>query len=146
MYSFILQMKKVFSIIFTFLILLSGMHLSIATHICGGEVASVKWSFSGKIGSCGMENFKTIFHPGKKIITRNCCHNKLAFFKVDNNYSPSNFQIKDVSKNILKVFFISESFSNLQLVASNSIQINFSPPHNFPVSAVSLPDICVFRI
>jgi hypothetical protein len=139
-------MKRLLSIAIAVLILLSGMHFSISTHFCGGEVAAVKWSFSGKIASCGMKSLTSINHSGHKSISANCCHNKVTYFKVDNNYSPSKFQIKNVSKNILEVFNVPASYSNYPLIAANSIQINFSPPYNSLVSAVSLPDVCVFRI
>ena len=39
-------MKKLFSILFAAMILLSGMHLSLATHLCGGEISAVKLSFA----------------------------------------------------------------------------------------------------
>jgi hypothetical protein len=138
-------MKKLFSISFAFLILLSGMHLSIATHFCGGEIAAVKWSFSGEKATCGMETTKQKC-PVHNGITSNCCHNKMAFLKVDKNYSPSAFQIKEVTKNILKVFYAPLNLSYNSLIASNSVRKNFRPPDNFLVSAVSLASVCVFRI
>jgi hypothetical protein len=138
-------MKKLLSIAIAFIILLSGMNLSIATHYCGGEVAAVKWSFSGQKASCGMENPKPIC-PANKGIASNCCHNKISFLKVDKNYCPSTFKIKDVTKSLLQVFNIPVNISCQSLFALNSIQKNFSPPGNLSVSTVCLADICVFRI
>jgi hypothetical protein len=85
-------MKKLLAISFAFFIVLSGMHLSIATHFCGGEVADVKWSFFGKKATCGMEKTQQTCLAHHKIKS-NCCHNIIAFYSVDNNYSPSSIQI-----------------------------------------------------
>lgn len=137
-------MKKLFSISFAFLILLSGLHLSIATHICGGEIAAVKWSFSGEKATCGMENPKQTC-PEHKGIYSNCCHNEIVNYTVDNNYNPSSFQIKEVSKTLLQVFSIPVN-SSLPFIASNSFYTDVSPRDNSLTSAVSLADICVFRI
>jgi uncharacterized protein YxeA len=48
-------MKKIFSILFAVMVVLSGMHISISTHICGGEIAAVKLSVSAVKATCGME-------------------------------------------------------------------------------------------
>jgi hypothetical protein len=137
-------MKKLFSILFAFLILLSGMHLSIATHVCGGEIAAVKWSFSEEKATCGMEVAKQS-DSDKNTITSECCHNKLSVYTVDNNYNPSSFQIKELTKNLLQVFNIPvntfSSISNLSYSHPNVI-----PPDIALTSAVSLADICIFRI
>jgi hypothetical protein len=138
-------MKKLLAISFAFFIVLSGMHLSIAAHICGGEVAAVKWSFFGKKATCGMEkNQQTCLAHHK--IKSNCCHNTIAFYSVDNNYSPSSIQINEITKILLQVFLIPLSFSLNAVTTSTSLSKIVSPPGNLPANAVSLPDICVFRI
>jgi hypothetical protein len=138
-------MKKLFAISFAFLILLSGMHLSIATHICGGEVAAVKWSFSGEKATCGMEGAKQKC-PSHNGIASNCCQNQIIVYSVDNNYNPSSLQIKEVTKNLLQVFDIPVSISLNSFIASSSIRNNVIPPNIVLTSAVSLADICIFRI
>jgi hypothetical protein len=138
-------MKKLFSISFAFLILLSGMHFSIATHICGGEVAAVKWSFSGEKATCGMENPEQTC-PDHKSITSNCCHDKVAVFSIDNNYTTSSLKILEVAKNFLQVFDIPVSISFNSLTASTALCTINSPPGDLLASAVSLSDICIFRI
>ena len=47
-------MKKLFSILFAAIVLVSGMHLSVATHFCGGEISQVKLSFTHENATCGM--------------------------------------------------------------------------------------------
>jgi hypothetical protein len=138
-------MKKVFSILFAALILVSGMHLSIATHICGGKVAAVKWSVSGQKATCGMENTKQTC-PSHNGIQSNCCHNKIAFFTVDNNYNSSTFLVKDIVKVVDHIFAIPVNLATNTTLASISLYTNVSPPDKSIANAVSLVDICVFRI
>lgn len=138
-------MRKFFSISLVLLVLISGMHLSFATHICGGEVAAVKWSFSDEKATCGMENPKQTC-PAKNSIDQDCCHNEIANFTVDNNYSPSAFQIEDITKNLLQIFFVPVTLSFHSLTVANSFYTDVSPHHKLLTSAVSLVEICVFRV
>jgi len=138
-------MKKLFCILFSLLIVLSGMHLSFATHFCGGEIAAVKWSLSGEKATCGMENEKQNF-PSQKSISSNCCHNKIANYSVDNNYNPSSYQIKDVTKCVSQFFTVPFNTSLYSINISNSLNANVYPPGEIITSAVSLADICIFRI
>ena len=138
-------MKKVFSILFATIILVSGMHLSIAEHICGGKVAAVKWSFSGEKAGCGMEKAKGTCqsHSG---IASNCCKNKIYYFSVDNNFNPSGFLVKDITKKVSQVFTVPVSLLPHSYIVSYSSFTNVSPPDKTIANAVSLVDICVFRI
>ncbi len=139
-------MKKLFSIVFAALILLSGMHLSLATHICGGELAAVKWSLVDEKASCGMAIDKQINTTANTITAESCCKDETSFFAVDSNYNPSTIQINEPVNQLLQVFYIPETigfqFSNTR----SSVNATIQPPGKFIASAVSLPDICVFRI
>jgi len=140
-------MKKFLSISFSFLILLSGLHITIATHYCGSEGAtSEKVSVTGELASCGMEGpEETCPLPGKHLGTH-CCDDKVSVLAVDNNYAPSVSDFKAFSQHILQVFNIPASLQISSLTAVNLISTSVSPPGYYLVSAVSLPDICVFRI
>src|SRR5512138_2236142 len=92
-------MKKVLSIVFAGLILLTGMHLSIAAHLCGGEVASVKLSFSGQEATCEMEMPKEC-SVHNELTASGCCKNKVSYYSVDKNYSPSSFESNTAFKKI----------------------------------------------
>lgn len=139
-------MKKLLSISFAFLILLSGMHISVATHICGGEVAEVKWSFSGEKGTCGMENPFKLCPVHNGISSKSCCQDEVAAYTVDSNYSPSSFQTIKASNNLVQVFYVPVNLLFHSLAATTPLFTNISPHNKLPASAVSLPDICVFRI
>jgi hypothetical protein len=137
-------MKKVFSILFASVILISGMHLSIAKHICGGEVVAVKWSFSGEKATCGMENPKETC-PVHNGIASNCCRNEFAFYAVDNNYCPFSFQIKDITKKLSKIFLVPVNLLFYSTAFPLSSYEIVWPPDKIFARAVSLADICVFR-
>jgi hypothetical protein len=136
-------MKKFLSISFAFLILLSGMHISLATHICGGEVAAVKWSLSEEKATCGMS---TPTSHSQNSIASSCCHNKLSVYSVDNNYNPSSFQVKEITNSFVQVFIVPVSISTHSFFASNLSISHTIPPNIATTSDVSLPEICVFRI
>ena len=139
-------MKKLFSILFVAVILLSGMHLSLATHLCGGEVSAVKLSFTHEKADCGMCSTEQTNKAEKSIAAEGCCKDEMSFLAVDNNYNLSTTEINQPTNQLLQVFYIPESIG-FQFIHTNSItNTNVQPPGNYIASAVSLPDICVFRI
>jgi hypothetical protein len=138
-------MKKVFSILMAFLILISGMHLSVASHFCGGELAAVKWSLSGKLATCGME--KDANTPdNQESIASDCCHNQLAFCKTDYNFDISSIQLKQPSFKIIKMMVATENLIAYSPAKTFSNFTNVIPPGQISSSTVSITDICVFRI
>jgi len=139
-------MKKFLSISFSILILLSVMHLTISTHYCGGVMAASKVSVFGKLASCGMETPVDQCPLTGSHLGSNCCSNKVSVFAVENNYTPSFSEFKSFSQNIIQVFDIPVSYQIQSLSVLSLYSTNVSPPGNIMVSAVSLPDICVFRI
>ena len=138
-------MKKTFSIVLALLILAAGIHLSIAKHICGGEVVAVKWSLSGEKASCGMEN-EGGSCPNSKDISSDCCQDEISIYSVDSNYSPSVFHICKISNNISQVFTVPVSLGTQSLLASHLLCSSNEPPGKLLTSAVLLSNICVFRI
>jgi len=139
-------MKKLFSILFVALILLSGVHLSLATHLCGGELSAVKLSFAHEKASCGMCAEELTPATEMSIESESCCKDEMSFFAVDSNYSPSTFQINQPTHQLLQVFNIPKTIG-IQFNHTNpTTNTNVQPPGNYIASAVSLPDICVFRI
>ena len=139
-------MKKLFSILFAGMIILSGMHLTIATHLCGGEISQVKLSFTHQKASCGMCGEEETTSPEKTIGNESCCKDQMAFYAVDNNYSPSTLQIKHTVNQLLQLFDIPKTIGIQSIHTNSSLNTNVQPPGNYIASAVSLPDICVFRI
>jgi len=122
------------------------MHLSFAAHLCGGEVSAVKLSFTHEKASCGMCAKEETNSTNKTFSTESCCKDEMYFFAVDSNYSPSTLQINQPINQLLQVYDILKTIG-IQLNHTNSASnTNVQPPGNYIVRAVSLPDICVFRI
>ena len=139
-------MKKYFTIPLALLILVSGMHFTIASHFCGGEIAATKVSVSGKMATCGMAHDVKSNSSTQTSLSTNCCENEISIYSVDNNYAPSAFHFKEITQNILYEFNTPEGFS-LQLNFPSLINpTNVSPPDYYLANAVSMADICVFRI
>jgi hypothetical protein len=139
-------MKKLLSISFALLILLSGMHLTIATHFCSGELAASKVSFSGELASCSMEGPVDRCLSTAKHSDSNCCKNEVSVLSVDHNFAPSFTIFKIFSPNLLQVFEIPACLHIHSLTAVNLVCSTISPPGNLLVNAVSLPKLCVFLI
>ncbi len=140
------SVKKLLSIFFAFLILLSGMHFSIATHYCGGELADSKASFSGGLASCGMEcPVGQCSNPGYHLDS-NCCQNKVSAFSVDHNFAPSFSGFSAIVQNIHLVFIESAKIQDYSFAEFNILSTYIIPPGNKLANEVSLPEICIFRI
>jgi hypothetical protein len=139
-------MKKFFTIPLALLILLSGMHFTVATHYCGGKIAATKVSLSGKEASCGMISDQRSDNSTETQVSSKCCDNEFAVYKIDSDYSPSSFHFKDITQNILQEFLVPEGFSFHSTLSLLTNPANVSPPDCYLANAVSIADICVFRI
>ncbi len=143
-FVFIRLMKKFFTIPLALLILLSGMHFTFATHYCGGKIAATKVSLSGEEATCGMIHGSD--NSSETRISRHCCDDELVVYKIDSDYSPSSFQFKEITLPILLEFHIPVKFSLHSDLSSVTNTLFGSPPDYNPANAVSMADICVFRI
>lgn len=139
-------MKRILAILFASLILASGMHLSFATHYCGGKEAASKISFSELKASCGMESGITECPShSKKQIDNDCCKDVVSVYSIEKNYNPATFEFKQFSLNVLHIFLVPNTIGNLA-TSSSLLNTNASPPDNLKASEVRLASICVFRI
>ncbi|MFA5820079.1 MAG: hypothetical protein WC854_12480, partial [Bacteroidales bacterium] len=82
-------MKKGFSILLIPLILTAMLHLSVATHYCGGKEVASKLSLTGKLANCGMEGSKKELPLSGTNFTKHCCDDVVTFCGTDSNYTPS---------------------------------------------------------
>ena len=139
-------MKQLFSILFAVMIVLSGMHLSIAMHLCGGEIADVKISFTHEKAGCGMCADEQNTTQQAAVESESCCKDQVSFYTVDSNYEfSSNFLSKSASK-LLLVFNIAQHIGNTFSKDKICANINVRPPGRFIPEAVELSDICVLKI
>lgn len=137
-------MKNFLSIFVAILVLASGMHLSLATHLCGGTISGLKLSFNEAKAGCGMcaeDAHKT----EAQIASESCCKDHLSSLVVDNNYFPSYFSIKEITISVITLFH-APLLQNLVALIATPTHTNISPHHNLLLSEVYLSDICVFRI
>jgi hypothetical protein len=145
-FALIPVMKKLLSIPLALLILVSGMHFTIAAHYCEGKIAATRVSLSGKEASCGMISGQRTDNSGRTQVSKRCCDNESTVYKIDSDYSPSSFHVKDLTRNIVHEFQIPEGFSFHSPITLSFIPANVSPPDFFAANAVRMADICVFRI
>ena len=139
-------MKKMVSILMATLVLMTGLHLSVASHFCGGKLSAVKVSITGEKASCGMEEESGSSLPFGKIIKTHCCDDDLTTLTVDSSYSPSFFQNNDFTQKVIHVFAIPLAEDFTDFYALRYFNPILSPPEFFKPNSVELDTICVFRI
>ena len=139
-------MKKVFTITVAILLVLSGMHITIAAHFCGGELAATRVSVTGEVASCGMIHKEIPNASSETSFSSNCCENEISIYSVESNYAPSAFHFKEITQNIFHELYIPEGYSFQSNFSSIIESANTSPPDSYLANAVSIADICVFRI
>lgn len=138
-------MKNILTIVLASFILISGMHLSIARHICGGKVADVNLSFSEAVAACGMEADASGCATHEKA-TSDCCRNEITKLSVDDYFAASSVQLKEVTQPVMVLFFLPLIQSLYSVESEVQAFADVGAQANIVVHDVSLPKICVFRI
>lgn len=137
-------MKKLITILITALLLASGMQVTLDRHYCGGKLADVKISVTGKMASCGMEEAEHTC-PDHPIIKKECCEDLMTFYSITSKYFPEFFKL--THPNWTKNYISSHSgnFIASGLYHIDSLARVLPPCINFR-SGFTQPEICVFRI
>ena len=138
-------MKRVFSLLFSVLILLSGMHLTVASHLCGGELAAVKCSLTGEKAGCGMQEAQ-IPVSGNSVFESDCCKNRIASCESDGNYFSPSREIKEPISVKAPAYVAVLSNNNPSFVLIKTYHSMVGPPVTSPCNAVEQSIICVFII
>jgi hypothetical protein len=145
-HSYRRMIKKILSISTIVLTLAAILNISVATHYCGGMIASSKVSLSGELSSCGMEN-DDIVQPAISglIFSSHCCENIVKRYNVTGTYFPSFSSFPESFQQHIQTFEVPElsfryAFAPLKNLTSES------PPVILYNSHVDLSDICIFRI
>jgi hypothetical protein len=139
-------MKKVVSILMALLVLLSTLHVTVASHYCHGTLAAANISLTGHQPGCGMEEAETPSADGLQLLPQTCCNNIASVFSVDNNYTPSQFQIIKELQNSFVYLLAAPQIVTTNQLASYKIIPNISPQALFKLREVPLDFICVFRV
>ena len=141
-------MKKTLSILAVLLVVAAMLHFSVARHYCGGELVASKISLSGALATCGMEGDEgnCPHEQSGEHIKSHCCDDVLAFYCIDNNYTPASnaFTGFDQVKIQAPVLTIENPVRIVFLIDRPLTGIG--PPGQIMTSAVDLPEIRVFRI
>jgi len=138
-------MKKILTTTFALLFLLSGMHLSLASHYCGGALAATRWSFNEAKATCGMEK------PGESglagiLIHEACCQDAFTQCTVDNQYNFQTFSPKSLISQQIRHFAVPASPLFKSQTPVNQLYACVLPPGDVQPSHVYQEDICVFLI
>jgi hypothetical protein len=123
--------RKILNIFIVCLLVVATTGVTVAKHYCSGRLVST--TLSGDHKKCCGEGCKS-------------CHDQIKNYKVTEDYNPSSYKIKEVTKNILQVFDFPVNISLHSITASNPLYTNINPPGELLTIAVSLADICIFRI
>ena len=138
-------MKRVISILFALLILISGINLTIASHICCGELAAVKCSITGEKATCGMED-NSAPCPSNGVIEVDCCKDRIAFCSTDHDYFPSFQEVKNIQSLTIS-HFVAISTGNLaEIYYPETHHSMVGPPVFDGYNSVKQSFICVFII
>jgi hypothetical protein len=139
-------MRKGFSILFILVMILSGVHLTVAKHFCGGRIAAERISLSGKLASCGMEGTEDTCPVSGNRVNTHCCDDQVSTFGMINICTAPVTVQSENTENTPHLYCLTviESFYSIDGV--NISYTDTGPPGGFSASAVNLFDICVFRI
>jgi hypothetical protein len=139
-------MKKVLSISLSIMMLFALLHISVATHYCGGYYAASTISLSGKLASCGMEADHSDHPLTGTVISRHCCDNVLRYYCIGGNYYPSFSTVPESYQNNFQVMHL---YAEVPLFSANNIKsphANVSPPGVYLPNIVDLSEICTLLI
>jgi hypothetical protein len=139
-------MKKGISISLVLLMTAAMLHLSVATHYCGGKIAASKISLTGKLANCGMESPEGQLPFHGITFSKHCCDNVVIYLVIGNNYVPS-FSTPEYSFNHkFQISNIPAVYPVHSVAVPNFMYANVSPPGLTMSTYVDLSDICVLRI
>jgi len=137
-------MKKGFSIFVVFILLASGMWVTLDRHYCGGKLADIAVSFTGKMASCGMEKPKSNY-PGSYTIDKKCCEDKITLLNISSKYLPEFFEVTHpYSVNLPNA--VCQSTDIVGEAKNKRLLYSVLPPGNNSGYRLTQPELCIFRI
>ena len=136
-------MKKAFSIFLSLLMMVAMLHISVATHYCGGKEVATTVSLGGKLASCGMTEDEIPLQG--TYFTSLCCEDLVTFCGISSNYTPTYSFLPESYQHNFQVL-IPVKLSVKCHPNNISLYSNASPPGALMSTNVDLTSICVFRI
>lgn len=137
-------MIKILTPFLALLLLLSGMHLSVASHYCGGTLAQVKWSFNHELAGCGMEGE----HDANQgvAIEQPCCHDELSTYTTDGQYQAQSLKPSHFSAQVIACFSMPVTHLFKSQKPVDHLYSHVFPPGIVLPTQVAQESICVFLI
>lgn len=137
-------MKKAVAILLSSFMLISGMKVSMGRHYCGGELAGIKLSLTGKLASCGMEDSDKSCSSGQ-VLSQKCCEDKVTSYNMGSKYVPEYSGKSHVISLRVFTYAPDRGFDpvNDNILHSHSWSL---PPGTLQAAEPVLSQICVFRI
>jgi len=139
-------MKKAASISMLLLMIAGMLHITVATHYCGGTEVASRVSLTGKLANCGMEgsdNAETL--PGLSF-DKHCCDDIVTFCGTDPNFFPSFSVVPETFQNNYQLILIPSGITADSSAGLIPVFTDVGPPGPLMSTDVDLTDICVFRI
>ena len=137
-------MRKILGILFCALLLVPAIKLSLDRHYCGGELADVKVSISGKLATCGMVN-EDQPPVGMPVFKGHCCEDHLTILNLDYRYYPETPYYNNLkpARDIP-----AEEFPHMYSLRNSVTETNsgFIPPGRHFTPGPEQAVICLFRI
>lgn len=135
-------MKKVFTILFIFVVLLSGTTVRYSAHYCQGTFIASRLSFSGENASCGMSQEKNDSKEAQ--ISNLMCVNEITSYTFIDNYvySPQETDSGKLLHDTALPVVITPKI-NLVLTTPEFKQL---PPGSPGMHGAENEVLCVFRI
>lgn len=137
-------MKGIFSILFSLVLLVPSVRISVDRHYCHGELADVKISLSGEKASCGMEETDSPYQ-GMPVFTGKCCEDHVTLLNLNSGDYPgpsssgAQFISKDNTGEVTGCFNSSTPDRPVYFSPVN-------PPGLFPHAGPKQTVLCLFRI
>jgi hypothetical protein len=139
-------MKRLLTIGIALITLVAGMHVTIAGHYCGGKLAAIRISLSGKSASCGMKEHNPPEKENGTSIIPFCCFNDFTTYRVDPDYIPSEVQQSKTDWNPFPFHIAVADLAAVSNIPVSSQKTPVGPPGNYAANTVNRTVLCVFRI
>jgi hypothetical protein len=137
-------MRKILGIVFSVLLLVPAIKLSLDRHYCCGKLADVKVSISGLLATCGMVN-EDQSPLGMPVLKGKCCEDHLTILNLDYRYYPETPYYNNLkpARDIP-----AEEFPHMYSLRNSVTETNsgFIPPGRHFTPGPEQAVICLFRI
>jgi hypothetical protein len=137
-------MKNILTILFAVILPVSGLQISLDRHYCGGSLADVRISFSGKPATCGMESEEQAF-PSFQTVESNCCEDQMTVLRIAGQYFPEQFKLKLPVRNITILYHPETNLGTTNPGFTTLISHTIKSSDDLR-QRLKPPDICIFRI